>query len=103
MTRSEPRIVAGLVKALARGYASGQIREPGDIFLFNGPLGRWMEEISPLDHDEDGRKGGSRPGAGEDIAELRAAYQQAFGKRAFPGWGADVLREKIAEKAGGAS
>ena len=32
----------------------------------------------------------------DDIAALRAEYQAVVGKRPFMGWGADVLREKIA-------
>lgn len=32
-----------------------------------------------------------------DLAALRAEYQEAVGKRAFHGWDADTLREKIAE------
>ncbi len=31
-----------------------------------------------------------------DKPKLRAEYQELSGKRAFPGWDADVLREKIA-------
>lgn len=39
--------------------------------------------------------------ANETVA-LRAQYESVFGKRPFMGWGADKLREKIAEaKAGG--
>lgn len=33
----------------------------------------------------------------EDIADLRVAYQERFGKRPFMGWDADALRAKIAE------
>lgn len=33
----------------------------------------------------------------DDIAELRAEYERVIGKRPFPGWKADALREKIAE------
>lgn len=35
----------------------------------------------------------------EDIASLRSEYEAAVGKRPFMGWGADKLREKIAEAA----
>lgn len=33
----------------------------------------------------------------DELSELRAAYQDAVGKRAYHGWDADTLREKIAE------
>lgn len=31
------------------------------------------------------------------LTDLRAQYQEAAGKRAYHGWDADTLREKIAE------
>ena len=33
----------------------------------------------------------------EDLTELRAAYADAVGKKAYHGWDADTLREKIKE------
>lgn len=33
----------------------------------------------------------------DELAELRAEYQEVVGKRAYHGWDADTLREKIAE------
>lgn len=36
----------------------------------------------------------------DDLTELRAAYQDAVGKRAYHGWDADTLRDKIAEAKG---
>jgi len=33
----------------------------------------------------------------EELSRLRAEYQELVGKRAFHGWDADQLREKIAE------
>ena len=33
----------------------------------------------------------------EELSRLRAEYQEIVGKRAFHGWDADQLREKIAE------
>ncbi len=35
----------GTVKAKTRGYAGGEIREPGEVFYFEGPLGSWMEKV----------------------------------------------------------
>lgn len=52
----------------------------------------------PLDHDGDGRKGGSKkPEQTGELPGLRAEYEKAVGKRPFMGWDADTLREKIAE------
>lgn len=51
-----------------------------------------------LDHDKDGREGGSKTAAGDDIAALRAEYFSKVGKRPFNGWDAATLREKIAGK-----
>lgn len=31
----------------------------------------------------------------DDMAELRAAYKEKMGKRPFPGWDADTLRDKM--------
>lgn len=33
----------------------------------------------------------------DDLSDLRAEYQEVVGKRAFHGWDAETLREKIAE------
>lgn len=33
----------------------------------------------------------------EELTVLRAEYQEAVGKRAYHGWDADTLREKISE------
>lgn len=35
--------------------------------------------------------------AEDELTELRAQYQEAVGKRAYHGWDAETLREKIAE------
>jgi hypothetical protein len=58
-----------------------------------------MERKKPhaLDHDGDGRKGGSKAGAGDDMQALRAEYQKVVGKRAFPGWDAAELKRRMAE------
>lgn len=37
-----------------------------------------------------------RPAETDERPALRAEYEAKFGKRAFPGWSADVLREKLA-------
>lgn len=56
-----------------------------------------MVAPDPLDHDDDGRKGGSKKQTGDDLAALRQAYKAKVGKRPFMGWDADALRAKIAE------
>lgn len=37
----------------------------------------------------------------DEITALRAEYQDVVGKKAFHGWDADTLRDKIAEAKGG--
>lgn len=52
--------------------------------------------FDPLDHDGDGKPGGSAPAPSEDLSDLRAAYTEKFGKKPFAGWNAETLREKLA-------
>lgn len=90
------------------------IRHPGkdDVLVDNAAaeaqqLAEWGAEkprptprnalLSPLDHDKDGKPGGSLAGAGDDIATLRSTYKDKVGKRAFPGWSAEVIRERLAK------
>lgn len=77
----------------------------GDGLTVSGPTARLLEALGraqhgtvrpQLDHDRDGKAGGSVAAQGEDMTALRAEYQAKFGRRAFNGWGADVLRDKIA-------
>lgn len=52
----------------------------------------------PLDHDGDGKKGGSKAAPhSDDLAAVRDEYQRVVGKRPFMGWDAATLRAKIAE------
>lgn len=84
----------------------------GEPFEADGPMSRTLlalgraelhakqakaPKLDPLDHDKNGRKGGSPKPAGDDLAELRAEYQTAVGKRPFHGWDAATLRERISE------
>lgn len=56
------------------------------------------EQLSQLDHDGDGKAGGSvSPPPSEDLTALRAEYFETVGKRPFNGWDAVTLRDKIAE------
>lgn len=73
------------VRATERGYYGSKIREPGEVFTVadDVKLGSWMEPIHPLDHDADGRKGGSLPSDadgfdGMTIPELKA-YAESKG------------------------
>lgn len=55
-------------------------------------------KADPLDHDGDGKKGGSsKPPASDELKALRAEYAEKFGKKPFGGWDVDTLRAKIAE------
>lgn len=65
------------VRATERGYYGSVVREPGEVFnVADGVTGSWFEPVHPLDHDADGRKGGSTlDGDGFDgmtIPELKA-------------------------------
>lgn len=54
------------------------------------------KKADPLDHDEDGKKGGSKPAEESDeLAKLRSDYLEVVGKRAYHGWSAEELQEKI--------
>lgn len=55
--------------------------------------------VDPLDHDGDGKKGGSSaPEQADELADLRAQYANLYGKRPFMGWDAKTLTAKIKEK-----
>ncbi len=87
----------GMSIAEATRHANGinvPHREPSTIPPPSKPPAK---PIDPLDHDGDGKKGGSeKPPADPDLAILRAEYQAKFGKKPFAGWKADQLREKLA-------
>lgn len=64
-------------------------------------IGSAESKPHPLDHDGDGKPGGSTaPEQTDDLPALRAKYQRVIGKRPFAGWSADVLKEKIANHEG---
>lgn len=52
--------MATTYRALQPGYVDDAYMVEGQIFTTDAPKGSWMEEISPLDHDADGKKGGAR-------------------------------------------
>lgn len=61
------------VIATQKGYYGNVVREPGDVFTLADEAAFsevWMEAVDedktdPLDHDGDGRKGGSKPRKGQ--------------------------------------
>ena len=55
------------------------------------------DQVDPLDHDGDGRKGGSAAPAGDadELKRLRAEYTDLAGKKPFAGWKADRLQSEI--------
>ena len=60
------------VTATQKGYYGNVVREPGDVFTLADEAAftaSWMEAVyaqpDPLDHDGDGRKGGSKPRKGQ--------------------------------------
>lgn len=56
-------------------------------------------KADPLDHDGNGKKGGSlKPEASEELTALRTQYHDKFGKRPFHGWDAKTLTSKLAEE-----
>jgi hypothetical protein len=58
------------------------------------------EQVQPnLDHDGDGKAGGSAaPAPNGELTALRAEYRDVIGKKPFPGWDAETLRAKIDAK-----
>jgi len=53
----------------------------------------------PLDHDDDGKKGGSKATeASPELTKARADYQEVVGKKAFNGWSVEELQAKIDAK-----
>jgi hypothetical protein len=90
------------------GHYGTRMLTAGDPMTVDAPKARlltkmgWADETRPrrarpqLDHDGDGKAGGSTKQAGEDVPALREAYQAKFGRKPFNGWDAATLREKIA-------
>lgn len=51
--------------------------------------------LPQLDHDANGKPGGSLKPEGADLPALRIAYKEKFGKRAFPGWDAAEITKRM--------
>ena len=94
------------------GFYRTRMMRAGEPVTLSGPQSRLYEALGyvedaprrvrrpQLDHDGDGREGGSsRPvyDPREDITALRAAYKDKYGKRPFNGWDAEALKAKVAE------
>ena len=61
---------AGSHIATERGYDGAGIVEPGEPVAPGIPVSdEWMKPADPLDHDGDGRKGGSKKGAAATAAK----------------------------------
>ena len=58
---------------------------------------RYARILGKLGYDRRDMAVDAAPGHdGDDLTALRAEYQEVVGKKAFHGWDADTLREKIA-------
>jgi hypothetical protein len=67
------------VRATERGYYGSKLREPGEVFdVADGVTGSWFEPVHPLDHDADGRKGGSLPLDGEGFDAMTVPELKAY-------------------------
>lgn len=95
-------IPANLIEGLARGgyLRAATAGEMQGKALGASPENKMSpgapENKHPLDHDGDGRPGGSiKPEQTDDLHALRAAYQAKFGKRPFMGWDAADLAKRV--------
>jgi hypothetical protein len=73
------------VIATRRGFYGGKVREEGEKFSIakREDLGSWMDKVGaadPLDHDEDGKKGGSVPSGKPSAAERIAQAKELTGR-----------------------
>jgi hypothetical protein len=79
------------VIATQKGYYGSKVREAGERFTLSDEahLGSWMKAVEPaadpLDHDGDGRKGGSKSKAQEKDTEVKPPVEPAKAKDAVTG------------------
>jgi hypothetical protein len=79
--------------------------KPGEGVVIDDPKKKSAKRRHPLDHDANGKKGGSKVADGdkEALATLRATYKEVVGKNAFNGWDATELQKRIGDHKAGAS
>lgn len=87
-------------KSIDTGSAVHVTVNVGDTYTLNGVEHTISASTKdPLDHDKDGKPGGSTaPEQTDDLTDVRAQYAELFGKRPFMGWDAKTLTAKIEEK-----
>lgn len=88
VSERDAKILTGIKKAEL-------LREPAHI---PAPPASLQRRLSQLDHDGNGKPGGST-GAADHMRALREEYQRVVGKRPFSGWDEATLREKMAAAA----
>lgn len=105
-TRNDARILVGIRKAEYVERTPGSLPPPPpEVAAALTPQSPTPEAPTqappsphPLDHDGDGRPGGSpKPDDTGELVALRAEYFDVIGKRPFHGWDEEALRQKIAE------
>lgn len=97
--------VAGPVVLPAYGEVIAELGALDEEVMRQSPyveVAEGKKKADPLDHDANGKKGGSKApeGDAEETARLRSEYQDLFGKRPFNGWDAEELQRRIDEKLG---
>jgi len=89
-----PEIAKALVK---KGIAHLPSDAPAASEVATGPE-MTTRKFHPLDHDKNGKKGGSpKPAADDDLTAARQEYREALNRQPFHGWDAAELRKRIAE------
>jgi hypothetical protein len=72
--------------------ARSALTTPGDGLKLVGERGPDLVDLPSGSKDDPAET----PAEADDRPALRAEYEAKFGKRAFPGWSAEILREKLA-------
>ncbi len=91
--------VDGAIRIPAMGEVEGEFQDEYLALLEASMAVKIVQESDPLDHDKDGKKGGSKSVPEDDqLKKLRDDYQEVFGKKAYHGWDAKTLQEKIDAK-----
>ncbi|MBN7804902.1 hypothetical protein JZX86_05925 [Agrobacterium rosae] len=91
--------VDGAVRLPAFGEVTGEFEQTYVDLLEASMAVSVSKDAHPLDHDGDGKKGGSKPAEESDeLTKLRSDYAEVVGKRPYHGWTAEELQEKIDAK-----